>query len=91
MWDLSIKGGESVTIEQIQGMNVAQVIEFYGTDRGTRERAFLMYRDDEGQLKHVSYAAFYDTSLRYAQMIRQIRAEQGKLDQARFHVGSFLL
>jgi fatty-acyl-CoA synthase len=79
-----------VTIEQIQGMNVAQVIEFYGTDPDTRERTFLMYRDDEGQLKHVSYAAFYDTSLRYAQMIRQIRAEQGKLDQARFHLAFFM-
>ena len=80
-----------MTIDQIQGMNLAQVIEFYGTDPETRERPFLMYRDDEeAELKHVSFAAFYDTSLRYSQMIQHIRAEQGKVDQARFHVAFFM-
>jgi fatty-acyl-CoA synthase len=79
-----------VTIDQIQGMNVAQVIAFYGTDLKTRERTFLMYRDDDGELREVSYAAFYDTSLRYAEMIQQIRAEQGKIDAARFHVAFFM-
>jgi fatty-acyl-CoA synthase len=79
-----------VTIDQIQGMNVAQVIAFYGTDPNTRERTFLMYRDENEELRKVNYAAFYDASLRYAQMIRQIRAEQGKLDQSRFHVAYFM-
>jgi hypothetical protein len=31
---------------QVNGMNVAQVIEFYGTDPRTRHRTFLMYRDE---------------------------------------------
>ena len=79
-----------MTIDQIQGLNIAQVIGFYGTDPDTRERTFLMYRDNSGELKHVSYAAFYDASLKYAAMIRQIRVEQGKLDAARFHVAFFM-
>ena len=79
-----------VTINQIQGMNVAQVIAFYGTVPKISERTFLMYRDDNGELKKVSYAAFYDASLRYAGMIQQIRAEQGKLNTARFHVAFFM-
>jgi long-subunit acyl-CoA synthetase (AMP-forming) len=85
----SIKGGTPVTIDQIRGMNVAQVIALYGTDLDTRKHTFMMYRDDSGDLEHISYAEFYDTSLRYAELIRQIRAEQGKLDAARFHVGFF--
>jgi len=79
-----------VTIEQIQGMNIAQVIAFYGTDPCTRGRTFLMYRDGDGELREVSYAAFYDTSLKYGEMIRQIRVEKGKRDAARFHVAFFM-
>lgn len=79
-----------MTIDQIQGMNVAQVIAFYGTDPDTREGTFLMYRDDNGEIRQVSYAVFYDASLRYAEMIQQIRVEQGKLDAARFHVAFFM-
>ncbi len=79
-----------MTIEQIQGMDVARVISFYGTDPGTRERTFPMHRGDDGKLREVSYAAFYETSLRYAEMIRQIRMEQGKLDTTRFHVAFFM-
>jgi hypothetical protein len=35
----------------IQILSIAQIIAFYGTDSGTRERTFLMYRDDDGEVK----------------------------------------
>ncbi len=44
---------------QVKGMNVAQVIEFYGTDPRTRHRTFLMYRDEGEVMREVSFAEFY--------------------------------
>ena len=79
-----------MTLEQARGMNVAQIIEFYGTDPRIRHRTFLMYRDEEEELKEVDYATFYDMSMRYGAMIQQIRKEKGKLDAPRFHV-AFLM
>ena len=79
-----------MTMDEIKGMNVAQVIEFYGTDSDTRERTFLLYRDNTGKLRRVSYAAFYDAALRYAGMIQQIRTEKGKHAAERFHVAFFM-
>ena len=79
-----------MTLEQAMGMNVAQIIEFYGTDPRTRNRTFLMYRDEEEELKEVDFATFYDMSMRYGAMIQQIRKEKGKLDAPRFHV-AFLM
>lgn len=79
-----------MTLEQTRGMNVAQIIEFYGTDPRTRHRTFLMYRDEEEELKEVDYASFYDISLSYGAMIQEIRKEKGKLDAPRFHV-AFLM
>ncbi len=79
-----------MALEQVKGMNVAQVIEFYGTDPRSRDRTFLMYRDEEGSLQEVSFADFYNNSMRYGAMIHQIRRERGKLDAPRFHVGFFM-
>jgi fatty-acyl-CoA synthase len=77
-------------LAQVKGMNVAQIIEFYGTDQRTRSRAFLLYRDEKEVMREVSFADFYHHSLRYGKMIRQIRKERGKLHSDRFHVGFFM-
>jgi fatty-acyl-CoA synthase len=79
-----------MALGQVKGMNVAQIIEFYGNDPRSRGRAFLMYRDDEGVMQAVSFAEYYHHCLRYGAMIRQIRAEKGKDEADRFHVGFFM-
>jgi fatty-acyl-CoA synthase len=79
-----------MALGQIKGMNVARIIEFYGTDPRTRHRTFLMYRDDREVMREVSFAEFYDNSLRYGAMIRQMRKERGKLQADRFHVAFFM-
>ena len=79
-----------MALEQVKGINVAQVIEFYGTHPRTSHRTFLMYRNEEGILREVSFADFYDNSLSYGAMIQQMRKETGKLDAPRFHVAFFM-
>ena len=79
-----------MALEQVAGLNVARVIEFYGTNPATRDRTFLMYRDEDGVLQKVSFAGFLRTSLRYGAMIHEIRKERGKLDAPRFHVAFYM-
>ncbi|MBW1714149.1 MAG: AMP-binding protein [Deltaproteobacteria bacterium] len=79
-----------MTLEQVKGLNLAQIIEFYGTDPQTRERTFLMYRDEEEALREIDFGTFYQTSLRYGAMIHQIRKDKGKLEAPRFHVAFFM-
>lgn len=79
-----------MALEQVKGFNLAQVIEFYGKNSRTRDRTFLMYYDDEGIMREISYGAFLDYSLVYGRMIHAIRKEKGKLDARRFHVGFFM-
>jgi fatty-acyl-CoA synthase len=79
-----------MTLEQVKGLNVAQVIRFYGTDSRVRERTFLMYYDEEGVLREVSFEAFLHISLEYGRLIHAIREEKGKLNAGRFHVGFFM-
>jgi len=79
-----------MALGQVKGMNVAQVIEFYGTDPEARQRPFLLYRDEGEVLEAVSFEAFYDRSLEYGAMIRQIKKERGKRNGNRFHVGFFM-
>lgn len=79
-----------MALEQVKGLNVAQVIQFYGTDSRTRDRTFIMYYDDQGILQEVSFGAFLDISLKYGRLIHAIRKERGKLSAERFHVGFFM-
>ena len=79
-----------MSLDQVTGMNVAQVIEFYGTDPRTRDRTYLMYRDEQGALQEVSFGEFYEHSLRYGAMIQKMRKEKDKLHAPRFHVGFFM-
>ncbi|MBW2615642.1 MAG: AMP-binding protein [Deltaproteobacteria bacterium] len=77
-------------LDEVNGLNLAQVIQFYGTDPKARDRTFLMYRDEDEALQRVSFAALYEKSLNYGAMIHQIREEKGKLEAPRFHVGFFM-
>ncbi len=79
-----------MALDQVKGMNVAQIIKFYGTNPRALNRTFLMYRDDDGILREVSFADFYNISLKYAAMIHQIREDRGQLDAPRFHVAFFM-
>lgn len=79
-----------MALNKLKGMNLAQVIELHGTDPATRERTFLMHRDQTGRMQQVSYAEFYRTALAYARMIMGIRREKGKLESPRFHVGFYM-
>lgn len=79
-----------MSLEQVRGLNVAQVIALYGTDPRTRDRTFLMYYNEEGLLEEVSYGAFLQTSIRYGRMIHAVREEQGKVGAGRFHVAFFM-
>ena len=70
-------------------MDVAQVIAFYGTGQKTGGRTFLMFRDEEGGIRQVTFGELYEQSLHYANMIQEIKKEQGKAASARYHAGIF--
>jgi len=78
-----------MTLHDVMGMNVAQVIAFYGTGQGTRDRTFLMFRDEGGGIQNVTFRETYEQSLHYAHMIQELKKEQGKADSDRYHVGIF--
>ncbi len=71
-------------------MNVAQVIDFYGTDKNHKDRTFIMYRDRENRMQRITFAAFRHASLRFARLIHRTRQEKGKPDEDRFHVAFFM-
>jgi fatty-acyl-CoA synthase len=79
-----------MSLDQVVGRNIAQVIDFYGENSETRKRTFLLYRDDEDTLREVSFGEFREQSVRYGRMIQALRQEKGKSETPRFHVAFFM-
>jgi len=79
-----------MSLDQVKGMNIAQVIDFYGGNPATRGRTFLLYRDGDGALREVSFGEFRQRSLCYGRMIKRLREEKGRPDSSRFHVAFFM-
>jgi len=78
-----------MTLQHVMSMDVAQVIEYYGTHQETKDRTFLMFRDEQGDIQHITFRETYERSLHYAHMIQEMRKEQGKPSADRYHVGIF--
>ncbi len=77
-----------MTLEEVLGMNVAQVIEHHGTDANFRDRVFLTFRDDDGELQQVTFGDYFERSVEYGALFSEMREEQGNPE--RFHVGTFM-
>jgi len=79
-----------VALDDVKGMNIAQVIEYYGKSPQSRDRTFFMYYDEEGGFREVSFGRFLEMSLDYARMIDSLRRRQGREWDGRFHVGFYM-
>lgn len=79
-----------MSIQDVEGMNVAKIIEHRGTDELIKNSPFIMYRNEKGKIVSITYGEYYQSSLQYGNMIHQLRAELGLLDAERFHVGVFM-
>ncbi len=79
-----------MSIQDVEGMNVAEIIVHHGTDDSIKNRPFVMYRNKQGEIQSVTHAEYYQRSLEYGNMIHQLRAELGLPDAERFHVGVFM-
>ncbi len=60
-----------------------------GTDPATRDRVFMVNREDNGTLQEYTYGDLYRGSLEYGNAIDRTRASKGKAGASRFHVGVF--
>ncbi len=78
-----------MTLQKVGGMNVAEVMLFYGTNQDTKDRTFLMFRDDRGVIRNITFRETYEQSLRYAHMIQEMKKEKVKSSSDRYHVGIF--
>lgn len=79
-----------MALEDVKGMNIAQVIEYRGSHPGSRDRTFFMYYDEEARLQEVSFAHFLNMSLDYAKMIHHLKQRRGRGGDTRFHVGFYM-
>ena len=79
-----------MALDDIKGMNIAQVIEYYGTHPQYKDRTFFMYYDEEDGFQDVSFARFLKRSLDYAGMIDSLKRRQGREGENRFHVGFYM-
>ena len=79
-----------MSIQDVEGMNIAEIIVRHGTDESIKNRPFIMFRNEQGVIQSFTYAKYYQKSLEYGNMIHQLRAELGLLDAERFHVGVFM-
>jgi acyl-CoA synthetase (AMP-forming)/AMP-acid ligase II len=79
-----------VALDDVKGMNIAQVIEYYGNQPLSRDRTFLMYYDEEGGLREVSFGRYLEMSLKYAGMIDFLRQRRGRERGDRFHVAFYM-
>jgi|GEM_PF-635615 len=78
-------------IQDIAGMNIAEIITHHGTDPSIKERTFIMFRDEGNpDLQSVTYQNFYRKSLEYGTAIQSIRSGLGVKNSERFHVGVFM-
>ena len=79
-----------MALEDVKGMDIAQVIRYYGNHPEFRDRTFFMYYNEEGELREVSFARFLEMSLDYAKMIDYLRRSRGRGKTVRFHVGFYM-
>jgi fatty-acyl-CoA synthase len=77
-------------IEKTAGLNLAEIIAYNGTGRESKDRPFLMFRQETDEILQVSYADFYRKSLQCGHLIQQKKQEQGIGALTRFHVGVFM-
>ncbi|RJP77776.1 MAG: hypothetical protein C4522_14610 [Desulfobacteraceae bacterium] len=77
-------------IEKTAQMNLAEIMAFNGTDREIRDRTFIMFRQDDGRIRRISHAAFYEKAIQCANLIQRKKEERKTDDRARFHVGVFM-
>lgn len=79
-----------MSIRDVEGMNIAEIIAHHGTDESIKNRPFVIYRNEQGEIQSVTYEEYYKKSLEYGNMIHQLRVELGLQDAERFHVGVFM-
>ena len=79
-----------MALEDVKGMNIAQVVEYYGSHPRFRDRTFFMYYDEDGAFREVSFGRFLKMSLDYARMIESLRRRRGRAGDGRFHVGFYM-
>ena len=86
----STQGEIIMSLDEVIGMNVAEVIRFYGHGGNKKDRTIFTYRDEDENIQAVSFKQFYDKSINYAALIQEIKREKGKTDADRFHIGFFM-
>ena len=79
-----------MALDDVRGMNIARVIDYYGNHPLSRDRTFFMYYDEEGGFREVPFGRFLEMSLKYAGMIDALRRRQGREGDGRFHVGFYM-
>ncbi len=79
-----------MSIEEISGMNIAEIIVHHGTDSSIKGKPFIMFRDEQGEMQSITYGDYYQKSLAYGNMIHQLKREHGEKISERFHVGVFM-
>jgi fatty-acyl-CoA synthase len=85
-----MKRDSAMFIDQTVDLNIAEIISHFGSAPETKDRTFLMFRDERGDLQQKSYEAYLHRSLDYAKIIQRVRVECGREDPDRFHVGFFM-
>ena len=80
-----------MSLDEVLGMNVAEVIEHHGTTEGFRDRVFLTFKDDDGVLQQVTFEDYFQRSVEYGTLFSEMKDEQAVLDGQRFHVGTLLV
>ena len=66
--------------EKIKDLNIAEIISHYGSAPEVKDRTFLMYRDEGGNTRQITYEDYFQRSLDYAKMIQRFRTDQGRSD-----------
>ncbi|MCP4579627.1 MAG: AMP-binding protein [Deltaproteobacteria bacterium] len=79
-----------MALDDIKGMDMARVIEYYGTHPQSEDRTFFMYYHENGRFREVTFARFLEKSLAYAALIDSLKRRQGKEGENRFHVGVYM-
>ena len=60
-------------IDEIKGTSVDQVISYFGQNPNTKDRTFLMFREEDDAIRNVSYGEYYNKSIDYAKIIHALR------------------
>ncbi|MFO7557290.1 MAG: AMP-binding protein [Desulfobacterales bacterium] len=77
-------------IEKISTMNLAEIIKHNGKDPEIKNRTFILFREEDESVTAITYDDFYRKSMKYGNMIHQIKKKQGIKLATRFHVGVFM-